>query len=158
MEKSRIKYALIVVGIIGVLFAILNILFPQLILSIIVWVCLGIFWGIALYDYRQNKQQEYITEKFFIEIPDSGITKLVESEHGKELWDKFVHTQSNIKSNIKIIIAFPIRITYVSTPFIQGFFHKYTTDGKHTWKDIKKYITIIGESHLVEKFNQEINR
>lgn len=158
--SKNLTLALIVVGAISVVLTILSITAHQLPLTITTWICLGILWGLVIYEPIHSKRREEgcTYERFFVEVPDAHVTKLVEFNYGKELWNKFIHTQSHTKKDIKMMIAFPVRITSVSSSFIQGFFHKYTTDGKHTWKDIKEHVTIVGDSNLVAKFNSEINR
>ena len=158
--SKNLNLALIVVGAISVVLTTLSIAVHQLPLIIATWICLGILWGLVIYEpiHSKRRGEECIHERFFVEVPDAHVTKLVEFDYGKELWNKFIHTQSHTKKDIKMMIAFPVRITSVSSSFIQGFFHKYTTDGNHTWRDIKEHVIIIGDSNLVEKFNSEINR
>lgn len=139
----------------GCVLGVFSLIFRLKILSVCVWIVLG-FYGLMLIliliTYKKNKSKEEVVQRFFIITED---TRLTQYEYGKLLW------QNNIVNKLKhnttrLMIAFPINATSVTTSFIQGFLSDYV-DG-HGWHKAKENINILGSASLVKKFDEELSQ
>ena len=139
----------------GCVLGVFNLIFRLKILSICTWIVLG-FYGLTLIliliAHKRNKSKEEVVQRFLITTED---TRLTQYDYGKLLW------QNSIVSTLKhgttrLMIAFPINVTSVTTSFIQGFLSDYVDE--HGWHKAKENINILGSTSLVKKFDEELSQ
>lgn len=154
MSTKNLIKLLIIVGVTGCILSIIHLIFRISILSVPIWICLGIFIFIGIWIWRRDKSKrccENEVQRYFINTLSKRLTKY---DYGKSLWNRFIKMYL-ITEHTKLMIAFPIESISVTSSFIQGFLSEYTN--KYGWRKAKENITILGETTLVAKFNDELN-